>query len=244
MRAIPMDHLGRRAPARSTLEECGHAPVLAAWTSATTSDFTAFVVLFPHDDAEIVTCRRTRATRTATRCNRPPELYAGARFWLPESPRGGTSGWRRRSTPGACRLDQDARGDVVDYDGSWMTSLSLAKVTNRARSLSTAAFRDARWGRTCSSISGEQVFELPAGHPVHERAVPGADRADRSRAASTTTATPFQAGWPQHRGRDRAAASSSRPRSIRGEDRRHHGRRDGPRASTVGSRSRIWYTPG
>jgi phage terminase large subunit-like protein len=130
-----------------------------------TSDFTAFVLLFPHDDAEpveIMVDDTDQNSPTQTIMRRSYSLIPF--FWLPETPvkrdaqlQHIISGWTRqgfiRKTPGA----------VVDYDQVLEDIIEITEPFGLAGIGFDRGFQGSQMGTNLMKHFGDQVIQVPQG---------------------------------------------------------------------------------
>ena len=165
IKAIPMD---RWAAAAKTIEpgEMAEKDCYAGLDIGSTSDFTAFVLLFPHQDAEPVDVPvdATKPEGPARKIIRR-SISIVPFFWLPESPArrdertaNQIETWRRlgfiRTTP----------GDVVDYDQVYADIVQLSE-TYRIRECGfDRGFQGAQIGTNLIAHFGDKwLFTVPQG---------------------------------------------------------------------------------
>jgi phage terminase large subunit-like protein len=131
-----------------------------------TSDFTAFVLVFPHDDAEEVEVQSDEfdsdigATKTITRRS----FSVLSWFWLPESP-------ARRDAHAAAMIKEWIRqghirvtsGSVVDYDQVLSDIREIVKLYSLAGIGFDRGFQGSQMGNNLMKHYGDMVEQVPQG---------------------------------------------------------------------------------
>jgi phage terminase large subunit-like protein len=130
-----------------------------------TSDFTAFVLLFPHDDAEPVEIKLDETDQnspTQTIMRRSYSLVPI--FWLPEQPvkrdaqlQHVISGWTRQG------FIRKTSGNVVDYDEVLRDIIAITKPFNLAGIGFDRGFQGSQMGTNLMKHFGERVIQVPQG---------------------------------------------------------------------------------
>ena len=163
-RVIPMAHWD--ACPRAELDTLRGRDCYGGLDIGATSDFTAFALLFPHDDTEIIEAPvnpeqpDAGETRTITRRTYTLQCW----FWLPERPvrRDGRmeaqiEAWRKqghiRTTP----------GNVVDYDQVLTDIIEIVKPYDMREVAFDRGFQGGQMGTNLMKHFGDRVISFPQG---------------------------------------------------------------------------------